>query len=44
MVLHCQPSPVNCASNAWLDHAPLPWQVKSIWAHHRYLVGRVPVQ
>ena len=27
---------------AWLDHAPLPWQVKSIWAHHRYLVGRVP--
>lgn len=26
---------------AWLDHAPLPWQVKSIWAHHRYLVGRV---
>ncbi len=27
---------------AWLDHAPLPWQMKSIWAHHRYLVGRVP--
>ena len=26
---------------AWLDHAPLPWQVKSIWAHHRYLVGRM---
>ena len=26
---------------AWLDHAPLPWQIKSIWAHHRYLVGRV---
>ena len=26
---------------AWLDHAPLPWQVKAIWAHHRYLVGRV---
>lgn len=25
---------------AWLDHAPLPWQVKAIWAHHRYLVGR----
>ena len=25
---------------AWLDHAPLPWQIKSIWAHHRYLVGR----
>ncbi|MCC6167785.1 MAG: class I SAM-dependent methyltransferase [Caldilineaceae bacterium] len=26
---------------AWLDRAPLPWQVKSIWAHHRYLLGRV---
>lgn len=26
---------------AWLDQAPLPWQVKAIWAHHRYLVGRV---
>ena len=26
---------------AWLDHAPLPWQIKTIWAHHRYLVGRV---
>ncbi len=20
---------------AWLDHAPLPWQVKAVWAHHR---------
>ncbi|MCC6454031.1 MAG: methyltransferase domain-containing protein [Caldilineaceae bacterium] len=26
---------------AWLDRAPLPWQVKAIWAHHRYLLGRV---
>ncbi len=26
---------------AWLDHARLPWQVKAIWAHHRYLVGEV---
>lgn len=25
---------------AWLDHAPLPWQIKSVWAHHRYLLGR----
>ncbi|MFZ2488116.1 MAG: class I SAM-dependent methyltransferase [Anaerolineae bacterium] len=24
---------------AWLDHAPLPWQIKAIWAHHRYLLG-----
>lgn len=27
---------------AWLDQAPLPWQAKAIWAHHRYLLGRVP--
>lgn len=26
---------------AWLDHAPLPWRLKAVWAHHRYLVGRV---
>ncbi len=24
---------------AWLDRAPIPWQVKAVWAHHRYLVG-----
>jgi hypothetical protein len=26
---------------AWFDRAPLPWQVKAVWAHHRYLLGRV---
>jgi len=26
---------------AWLDHAPIPWQLKSIWAHHRYVLGLV---
>jgi len=26
---------------AWLDHAPLPWQIKAVWAHHRYLLCRV---
>lgn len=26
---------------AWLDHAPLPWQLKTIWAHHRYVLGKV---
>jgi hypothetical protein len=26
---------------AWLDRAPLPWQVKAIWAHHRYVLGQV---
>jgi hypothetical protein len=24
---------------AWLDRARLPWQIKALWAHHRYLVG-----
>ena len=24
---------------AWLDHAPLPWPLKAIWAHHRYLIA-----
>ena len=24
---------------AFLDHVRLPWQLKTIWAHHRYLVG-----
>jgi SAM-dependent methyltransferase len=26
---------------AWLDRAPLPWQIKLVWAHHRYLLGVV---
>jgi hypothetical protein len=26
---------------AWLDRAPLPWRIKLIWAHHRYVLGRV---
>ncbi len=25
----------------FLEHAPLPWQIKAIWAHHRYLLGKV---
>jgi hypothetical protein len=24
---------------AWLDRAPIPWWVKAIWAHHRYVVA-----
>jgi hypothetical protein len=24
---------------AWLDRAPIPWWIKSVWAHHRYVVG-----
>jgi hypothetical protein len=26
---------------AWLDRAALPWQLKAIWAHHRYVLGIV---
>jgi SAM-dependent methyltransferase len=26
---------------AWLDHAPVPWQLKTVWAHHRYVLGTV---
>ena len=26
---------------AWLDKAALPWQVKAVWAHHRWLLGTV---
>ncbi|MCD6289497.1 MAG: class I SAM-dependent methyltransferase [Anaerolineae bacterium] len=24
---------------AWLDRARLPWQLKAVWAHHRYLIA-----
>lgn len=24
----------------WLERLPLPWRMKLIWAHHRYLLGR----
>jgi SAM-dependent methyltransferase len=24
---------------AWLDRAPIPWRIKALWAHHRYVVG-----
>jgi len=24
---------------AWLDRVRLPWQIKAVWAHHRYLLG-----
>lgn len=25
----------------FLEHAPLPWQIKAVWAHHRYVLGQV---
>jgi hypothetical protein len=24
---------------AWLDRVPIPWRLKVVWAHHRYIVG-----
>ncbi len=27
----------------FLDRAPLPWQIKAVWAHHRYVLAEVPV-
>jgi hypothetical protein len=27
---------------ALLDHLPLPWPLKAIWAHHRYVVAIPP--
>jgi SAM-dependent methyltransferase len=26
---------------AWLDRASIPWQLKLVWAHHRYVLGTV---
>lgn len=26
---------------AWLDQVPIPWQLKTIWAHHRYVLGTI---
>jgi hypothetical protein len=24
----------------WLERLPLPWQIKQVWAHHRWVLGR----
>jgi len=26
---------------AWLDQIRLPWQIKAVWGHHRWLLGEV---
>ncbi len=26
---------------AFLERAPIPWQIKAVWAHHRYALGQV---
>jgi len=28
---------------AWLDRASIPWQLKLVWAHHRYVLGEVGI-
>ena len=28
----------------FLERAPIPWQIKAIWAHHRYVLGQVKNQ
>lgn len=25
----------------FIEYAPIPWQIKAIWAHHRYVLGKV---
>ncbi len=25
---------------AWLERWRLPWQVKQVWSHHRWVLGR----
>jgi hypothetical protein len=25
---------------AWLERAPVPWRLKQVWAHHRWVLGR----
>jgi SAM-dependent methyltransferase len=27
----------------WLERLALPWQIKQVWAHHRWVLGRVKV-
>jgi hypothetical protein len=29
---------------AWLERLPLPWRLKQVWAHHRWVLGRRPVK
>lgn len=26
---------------AFIEHAPVPWRIKSVWAHHRYVLGTI---
>jgi hypothetical protein len=28
----------------FLERAPIPWQLKAIWAHHRYVLAQVKSQ
>ena len=31
----------NGQLKSWLDHVQAPWQLKAVWAHHRYVVASV---
>ena len=30
--------------HAWLERLGLPWQLKQVWAHHRWILGRRPLE
>jgi hypothetical protein len=30
--------------HAWLERLPLPWQLKQVWSHHRWVMGRKPAR
>ncbi len=29
---------------AWLERLPIPWRIKQVWAHHRWVLARKPVR
>jgi SAM-dependent methyltransferase len=40
--LGCQPDLYDrVMKHAWLEHWRLSWRIKQIWAHHRWVLGRV---
>jgi hypothetical protein len=32
------------AKYMWLERLAIPWRLKQIWAHHRWVLGRVPLR
>ncbi len=31
------------AKYMWLERLGIPWRIKQVWAHHRWVLGRVPI-